>query len=111
MTNRIPRINELIKEELGKIILTEVEFPKENLTTITRVETTSNLIETFVYVSTIGRDREQIFNLLQKNIYRIQQKLNKKLNIRPLPKIIFRKEKETERAEKIENLLEKIKKK
>jgi len=111
MTNRISRINELIKEEVGKIILAEIELPKENLTTVTRVQTTSNLIESFVYISTIGKDKEQIFNLLQKNVYHLQQKLNKKLNMRPIPKIVFREEKETKKAAKIEKLLEKIKEK
>lgn len=111
MSKRVNKINELIKKELGKIIFKEIEISKENLTTITRVQTTPNLTEAFVYISVIGENEKQIFNILQKNIYFLQKKLNKKLNMRPVPKIVFKKEQETENAEKIEKILEKIKKK
>lgn len=111
MNNRIARINELIKKELGKLIQEKVEFLGESLTTITRVETVSNLSEAFVYISVIGENKKQAMNILQKNIYQLQKELNKKLNMRPVPKIIFREEKETENAEKIEQILEKIKEK
>ena len=111
MTNRLKQVNELIKEELGKIILQEVEFPKENLVTISRTDTTPNLSESHVYVSVIGKDQDQVLSLLRRKIYDIQHILNRRLNMRPIPKIVFRMEKETERAAKIEELIEKIKKK
>lgn len=114
MNNRVLRVNELIKEELGKIILQEIEFPKDFLITITRVETASNLKKAFAYISVIEtkeEDEKKIFNILEKNIYRVQKELNKKLNMRPVPKIIFKQEKETKKAAIIEGLLEKIKKK
>lgn len=112
MSKRILQVNELIKEELGKIIIQEVEFPKEFLITLTRVETTPNLKQSFAYISTIGAkedEEENILNILKKNIYNIQKKLDKKLNMRPVPKIIFRQEKETKKAAVVEKLLEKIK--
>ena len=111
MSNRIPQVNKLIKEELGRIILQEVEVPTNNLTTITRVETVSNLSQSYIYISTIGKDTEEIFEILEKNVYHIQQSLNKRLNMRPVPKIIFKKEQETERAAHVEELLEKVKEK
>lgn len=109
MNNRIGRVNKLIKKELGKIIVAEIDLEKNGITTITRVESVPNLTETFVYISIIGGKKDKIFNALQKNIYHLQKKLNKKLNMRPVPKIIFREERETEKAEKIEKILEKIK--
>ena len=114
MSKRILQVNELIKEELGKIILQEIEFPKNFLITITRVETASNLKQAFVYISTIGvkeEDEKEAFSILEKNIYRTQKELNRKLNMRPVPKIIFKQEKETKKAAIVEGLLEKIKKK
>jgi len=111
MTNRLKQVNELIKEELGKIILQEVEFPKENLVTISRTDTAPNLSESRVYVSVIGKDQDQVLSLLKRKIYDIQHILNRRLNMRPIPKIVFRMEKETERAAKVEELIEKIKKK
>ena len=110
MTSRILKVNEVIKEELGKIIHDDIEIPKGTLLTITRVKTLANLSQAFVYVSVIGNNKE-IIDILKKNIYHIQQHLNKRLNMRPIPKIIFKQEKETEEAAKVEELLEKIKEK
>ena len=43
MSQRILKVNQLIKKELSQIILKEAEFPKEVLVTLTRVETLPNL--------------------------------------------------------------------
>lgn len=109
MTNRLKRVNELIKEELGKIIVQEVEFPEKSIVTVTRVDASANLKQAQVYVAVIGRDKA--IDILKRKIYDIQHILNRRLNMRPVPKIIFKQEKETEKAAKIEELLEKIKKK
>ena len=46
MSNRIEKVNSLIQTELSQIFLKEVDFPKNILATITRVETVPNLSET-----------------------------------------------------------------
>lgn len=112
MGERIPRVNRLIKEELSQIILKEIEFPKDILATLTRVETTPNLIECKVYISVMPENKMgQVLGVLNKEIYTLQKKLNKRLNMRPVPRIYFIEEKETSEAGKIEEILEKIKKK
>lgn len=110
MADRVLQVNRLIQEELSKIILREVEFPLGVLVTLTRVDTSSNIIESKVYISVMPGNRgEEVFMLLNKQIYFIQQILNKRLRMRPIPKIIFVAEKETVRAGKVEEILEKIK--
>ncbi len=111
MTRRIEKVNSLIQEELSNILLREVEFPKNVLVTITRVETIINLSESKVYISTIPDNNiDEVFETLNRNIYDIQQCLNKRLNMRPIPKIVFKKEEKTEQADRIEGLLEGLKK-
>lgn len=110
MSNRLPRVNQLIKEELSQIILREVEFPSGVLVTLTRVETSSNLNESRVYISCIPEtEQEKVMSILNSQVWRLQQLLNKRLRIRPIPKIIFSKEKETVEASKIEQVLEGLK--
>ncbi len=110
MSQRIQRVNKLIKEELGKILLQESEFPKDILTTLTRVESSANLRESRVYVSVIPEEKmEQVLESLNKNIYDFQQTLNKRLHMRPVPKIIFIEEKQTQEAGRIDEILSKIK--
>ncbi|MCX6760820.1 MAG: 30S ribosome-binding factor RbfA [Candidatus Nealsonbacteria bacterium] len=110
MIKRIERVNQLIKKELSKIILREADFPNNVLVTLTRIDTSPNLIETKVFVSTMPESRAQeTLDILNKNIYRIQQTLNKRLVMRPIPKIMFREEKEVRGAGRVEELLEQAK--
>jgi len=110
MSDRVPQVNNLIQEELSKIIFREVEFPQGVLVTLTRVDTSSNIIESRVYISVMPESKvEEVFKLLNKQIYFIQQILNKRLRMRPIPKIIFMVEKETVRAGKVDELLENLK--
>lgn len=123
MNNRIQRVNALIKDELNNILLKEVDFPKDVLVTITRVESSTNLSQAKIYISVMsaGRDfpeksldepaqqTDKVLEILNRKIYDIQQALNKRLRMRPIPKIQFKKEEKTEEAARIEELLEDIK--
>lgn len=109
--NRVSRVNQLIKKELSQIILKEMDFPKSVLVTVTRVETSANLIQAKVYFSVMPESSSPaILKSLRKSIYHLQQALNKRLTMRPTPKIIFVEEKATKEAGRVEELLEKIKK-
>ena len=111
MKERVQRVNHLIRRELGQILLREVDFPEGVLVTITRVDVSPDLNQAKVYVSAIPEDKgKEVLTILNKLIYSLQQKLNNKLNIRPMPKIAFFKEKQTIEAARVEELLEKIKK-
>lgn len=111
MSKRIQRVNQLIKKEISQIILREIEFPKDILVTVTRVETASNLIESKVYVSVMPEEKtSKVFQILNRQVYELQQKLNQRLQMRPIPRIKFIEEKETKEAGKIEEILERLKK-
>jgi len=112
MTKRIQRVNELIKKEISQLILREVEFPKNVFVTVTRVETSPDLRESKVFISVLTQeDKSMVFTLLNREIYALQQKINKRLKMRPIPKILFLEEKRTAEAGKIEEILEKLKSK
>lgn len=110
MSNRISRVNQLIKRELSQIILKEFDFSPDILITLTKVETSSNLIQVKVYISVLPEAKtERILQILNQQIYQLQQKLNKRLKMRPIPRIKFVQEKETSEAGRIEEILEEIK--
>lgn len=111
MRERIPQVNQLIKKELGQIILKEVDFPEGVLVTLTRVQTSSNLIQAKVYISVMPEIQiGQVLEIMNRQIYFLQQMLNKRLRMRPIPKIQFVEEKATREAGRVEELLEEIKK-
>jgi len=110
-SKRIQRVNQLLKKELGRILLREVEFPKDVLVTVTRVESSPNLIQAKVYISVMSvEETPRVLQILNWQIYNIQQILNKRLKMRPIPRIKFLEEKETVEAGRIEELLEELKK-
>jgi len=80
------------------------------LVTVTRVDTSPNLIQSKIYISALPEENlSDVLQVLRRSIYNFQQKLNKRLKMRPIPKIIFAEEKETREAARIEELLEEIK--
>ncbi|MDO8486229.1 MAG: 30S ribosome-binding factor RbfA [Candidatus Staskawiczbacteria bacterium] len=119
MSNRIQKVNSLLEKEIGKIILRDFYFP-ETLVTLTHVDSSANLIEAKVYISVFftrqslgegGPDGkvDKIIEILNKGAYSVQQKINKLLKMRPIPKIKFIKDKELVKAGRIEELLDNIK--
>ena len=109
-SRRIQRVNQLIKKEVSQLLLREVESPKDILITVTRVETTPDLGQSKVFIGVIPeKNIEKIIESLNRKIYRIQQKMNKRLKMKYVPKIKFVEEKSTREAERIEKVLEKLK--
>ena len=106
MADRIDKVNSLLQQEIGKILLRDFAFSPEILVTLTSVETTSNLIEAKAFVSVFPETKSDgILNALSKSVYDIQYKINRTLRMRPIPRIRFVKETEIAKAARIEELL------
>lgn len=88
--HRLDKINRLIKEEVGKIILKELDIDRNMLVTVTQVKTSSDFAHASVFFSTLDSAREQEAQiLLEKSAGDIQFALNRKLRMRPVPRIRF----------------------
>lgn len=110
LSNRIQKINRLLKQELGRIILKDLDFPKGCLVTLTRVATTVDLGEAKVWISVFPEQKStEIIQILNKRIYHLQRRINKILNLKRVPKIKFLIERKTKQAARIEELLGKTK--
>lgn len=109
---RVKKFNELIKQELGKIVFNVLDTEPGILITITRVITRANLFTAEVFISIYpSKKAPEILKNLNRLIYEIQQLLNKKLRVRPVPKIMFKYDKNPEEASKIENIIKEIEEK
>ncbi len=110
MTDRIAKVNSLLEHEIGSIILKDFHFA-DTLVTLTHVDATSNLIEARVYISVMPEDNaDRVIATLNKGVRDVQQKINKKLNMRPVPRIMFLKDEKIQEAARIESLLAQLKK-
>lgn len=109
MFSRIDRVNELIKEILAKIIQEEADIPPGVFLTLVKVDTSKDLRYARVFVSVFPEKKfGKTIEHLGKKIYLIQGALNKKLHMKPLPRIEFVADKTEAEADKIEKLLKKI---
>ncbi|HAT74219.1 MAG TPA: 30S ribosome-binding factor RbfA [Candidatus Moranbacteria bacterium] len=109
MNARIERINELIKQHTNNIILKDLSLKDGVFITIAKVDTTPDLRYTRVFVSVFPeKEISYAMKTLEKEVFQIQGKLNKKLHMRPLPKIEFRLDMTESQADKIEKILREI---
>ena len=109
MNTRIQKINELIRQNMDEILLKELSFKEGVFVTISKIDTTEDLRYTRVFISIFPEsDIAYIVKTLEKELYKIQGKLNRKLHMRPLPKVEFRVDMTESKADEIEKLLKEI---
>lgn len=90
MSKRINQVNDLIRQELGQIVFREADFINKPLITITRVETSVDCRYSKVFITVLPENETKtVVSGLNKNIYPIQKTLDKRLCMRPVPKIRF----------------------
>ena len=104
MNFRSERVGKLIREELSKMILREVELPA--MVTITEVEVDKKLEGARVKVSVIPASGEKaVLAELTARAGYFQHLLLKKINIKPMPRIVFVIDHGFENAALVEKLL------
>lgn len=108
---RIERINQLLKEELARLIRREVKDPRVSSVTITGVDTTEDLRHATVHVRTLG-DRipvaEAIEGLRSAAGY-LRGSLGRELHLRRIPEFVWEADRTLERVARIEALLDEVK--
>lgn len=103
---RIDRVRSLIREEVASIVIREIEVTGV-IITITRVDVSRDHQYADIYFVAIPQDREEeVEKLLNKNIFIIQKALNKRLRMRPVPKIRIHIDMEEKQAAKIDEIIE-----
>lgn len=106
---RIQKLNQLITEEVGKILLREVDISRENLITITSVKTSYDFRNSTIYITVLPEDKEEeALNQINKQIYFIQKILNRTLRTKPIPRLRFEIDRITKAEQKVYEDLEKI---
>lgn len=107
---KINKINELIKRELGALIIRELEFPSGVVVTITSVKTTSDTAESKIGVSVFPSIQSLVaLRVLQNAAGYLQHLLIRKIRMHFVPRIVFKADKEMDQALQVEAILEKVK--
>ena len=109
---RVEKLNNLLREELAGILEREIEFSEGVLVTVTRVLVSPDAHYASAMISVMPQKaKKSALEILAKNIYAIQQAVNRMTRTRPVPKITFRIDEEEERRERVERSLAQLKQK
>lgn len=109
MSERILKINKLINKNLGDIFSRNLNMKPGVFLTISKVDTTPDLRYTRISVSVFPeKEAAYAMKTLKKEAYNIQRELNKKLQMRQLPRLQFINDETESKADIIEKLLREI---
>tara|TARA_X000000950_G_scaffold157780_1_gene193491 strand:+ start:23901 stop:24248 length:348 start_codon:yes stop_codon:yes gene_type:complete len=113
-SNRPEKIADLLKKEVSLILSHEVKDPRLQNMNITAVKVTDDISIAYVYYTIIGRPIKKNESKVENNVLiklsgMLRSKISKLIEIRRVPKIIFKFDESIEYSENIEKLLKNIK--
>lgn len=107
---RIERVNQLLQEELSRLIQRQVKDPRVSSVTVTGVDTTEDLRHARVHVRTLGDEipvEEAIEGLRSAEGY-LRGVLGRDLHLRRIPAFDWKADRTLERVARIEALLDEV---
>ncbi len=110
-TNRIARVNSLLKEVLFEVIQKEVRNPHVNaFISISEVDTSKDLHYATVFVSLIGTPAEKraVLDALQSAAGFIAVQASRKVTLHYFPELVFKLDTSLDEQMKIQDILQKI---
>lgn len=110
MSQRLNKINRLLKEEISKIIQEELDDRRIGFVTVTKVITSADLRSAKVYISIMEKEKkkEGTLKALNKASIYIKKLLADKVKLRYLPDLNFFEDDSMTESLRIEELLSQI---
>jgi ribosome-binding factor A len=110
MSQRLDRVDELLRQEIGAILEREVADPRIGFVTVTRVETSPDLAQARVWVSVIGTPEERTESLraLEHAMPYVRRELGGRIRIRRIPALHVHRDESIERGARVLRLIGEI---
>lgn len=109
---RMERVQELMKQELSKIILQDLKDPRIGFVTVTAVDVSSDLRNARVYVSLMGSEQQiaDSWRGLQSSRGFLRREIGHRVRLRYTPELTLELDKSVDYGVHIQELLQQIKK-
>ncbi len=108
-SNRIVRVNELLKRELSSLITMKNIAPSDSiLVSVTEVKTTSDLRKALIFISVFGGDEEaenNVMEALKKKRVEIQHDISQVVTLKYTPVLRFELDKRVAAGDRVFELL------
>jgi ribosome-binding factor A len=107
-SGRIRRVDEAIRQVIGEVVAGELKDPRVGFVTVTDVRTSADLSHARVYVSVLGDEsrREGTLAGLRSAHGYLQRRVASELRLKRTPTLDFLYDDTTDRAMRLEELLE-----
>ena len=104
---RVEKLQELIKQEMSKMLLKELKDPRIGFVTVTDVEMTGDLREAKIYVSIMGGEEQVTSSLegLNSALGFIRREIGQRVRLRFTPEISFALDTSLDYGDHIQKLL------
>ncbi|MFO0701480.1 MAG: 30S ribosome-binding factor RbfA [Nitrospira sp.] len=104
---RADRVADQIRMEVADILMRKIKDPRVHNVTVTDVELTGDLRIAYVFVTTLdqGEAEREVFTGLSKASGFVRAELGRRLSLRYLPDVIFKKDLSSIRGDRIHQLL------
>ncbi len=108
MGRRAERLAEEIREQVARMIASDLKDPRLGFITVTRVELAHDLGHVRVHVGVLGSEveRKKSLQALQQASGFVRRELGKRLRIRHTPEVDFRYDKGLDATDRVAHLLE-----
>jgi len=105
---RADRVADQIKMEVADILMRKVKDPRVHDVTVTDVDLTGDLRTAYVFITTMetGEAERNVFSGLSKASGFVRAELGRRLSLRYLPDLVFKKDVSGPRGDRIMKLLE-----
>ena|SRR3989304_1204133 len=108
MASRIDKVNELIKDEVSKI-LSEITGEEVGFATVLKADVSKDLKKADIWISILDQNPEEKFSKLKEKTSEIQREVGSRIKLKYTPKIELHLDETGEYAQKIEKILKEIK--
>lgn len=108
--DRMRRVDEAIRQVIGAAVAGELKDPRVGFVTVTDVRTSADLSHARVYVSVLGEDEQRSASMsgLQSAHGYLQRRVASELHLKRTPTLTFAYDDTTDRALRVDALLEEI---
>ena len=108
---RVEKIQELMKQEVSKIIQNDLKNPQVGFVTVTQVEVTNDLRHAKIWFSLYGTEEEQKRTLqaLNKSLGFIRSEIGKRIRLKFVPEMVLMTDSSLEYSNHIQKILLQIK--
>ncbi len=109
---RVEKLQELMKQEISKIILTDLKNPKIGFVTVTNVELTNDLRHAKIWFSLFGSTevQKEALQALEHSLGFIRSELSKRIRLKFVPELHLQSDKSLDYSDHIQKLLLQIEK-